>query len=370
MALALVALAFGVLLVVPMLSHVSTNLSASQVVDQNMREQYASDAGVEYGIWKLENDAGFRDQVKAAGDAGVTLPPLPSRVNSLDPVVRVINVVPDFHYVIWGQGTSCDPTVELVGSRNVINGDVHTNWDLTIDGSGNIITGTVTYVHTKETGSTTFYPPDDNPAMTGPQEMPVTYDMSDYSDPTQEGTPAYAADQKGEYTHTVGSLVLGDHGAVLKGLYYVTGDIDLGASGMSGNVTVVSSNGKIVVVGDGSTYTAYCDQLILYTDLDLVNKRCKDPVITIDAGGISFGGVIYAPNGRIKVSGSSCGSFVGDSVYIEGSDLTMSSPTLLGFPAGCTTAYDILSDAGEFSTMARVVCCDGEEFEVVSWWIQ
>ncbi|MCG2769866.1 MAG: hypothetical protein L6435_16040, partial [Anaerolineae bacterium] len=42
LALALVALAFGVLLVVPMLSHVSTNLSASQVVDQNMREQYAS----------------------------------------------------------------------------------------------------------------------------------------------------------------------------------------------------------------------------------------------------------------------------------------------------------------------------------------
>jgi len=59
--LALVALAFGVLLVTPMLSSVNTNLTASQAVDQNMKRLYASDAGVEYAIWKLSDDADFRD---------------------------------------------------------------------------------------------------------------------------------------------------------------------------------------------------------------------------------------------------------------------------------------------------------------------
>ena len=86
--LALLGLAFGVLLVAPLLSGVSTNLSASQEVDQNMKIQYSSDAGAEYGIWMLENVAGFMDLVDDSGRSGVTVT-LPSAVNALDPVVRV-----------------------------------------------------------------------------------------------------------------------------------------------------------------------------------------------------------------------------------------------------------------------------------------
>lgn len=371
--LALVALAFGVLLVTPMLSNVSTNLISSQAVEQNMREQYTSDAGAEYGLWKLENVAGFRDQVDAAGRTGVTIA-LPSQVNSLDPVVKVAKAGQALEYALWGNSTTCTSNIEWTGSGNVVNGDLHTNTGLRLIGQGNILNGAVEYVDNIHVHGSTIYipPPPHNPVLSNIEAMPIEWYMSDYDDPTAVGTPAHTAAQLGHYHYVNGDFDVNTSGTVLHGLYYVTGGIHINGNNITGNVTLVA-RGEIMVNGADIAFTPYCDQLTLFTDLELAaNQRCVQAVISlIGSGNSSLGGVAYAPNGQISVSGSGTmgGSFLGDSVDLAGSNLSINLPESLGgYPAGCT-AYDILSEAGECTTLSRVVCCN-DVFYVQSWWIQ
>ncbi|MEX1252796.1 MAG: hypothetical protein WEE64_00500 [Dehalococcoidia bacterium] len=54
--LALAALAVGALLVTPFLTHVSVNLLASRRADEAINDNYAADAGIEWGLWRLRND--------------------------------------------------------------------------------------------------------------------------------------------------------------------------------------------------------------------------------------------------------------------------------------------------------------------------
>lgn len=372
LAMALVALAFGVLLLTPMLSSVSTNLSASRAVEQNMREQYCSDAGAEYGIWKLENDSEFRDQVDAAGRSGVTVT-LPSRVNLLDPPVRVVQAAQELDYALWGNSEYCTTNIEWTGSGNVINGNMHTNTGLRIIGEGNTLNGAVEYVTDVQVHGSTIYipPPPHNPVQTYVGDMPMEWYMSDYDDPTEVGTPAYNADQRGEYHYIEGDLDVNTSGTILNGLYYVTGDIHLIGNNLGGNATFVA-RGLIKMNGCDNSFTAYCDQLTFFTDFEYApNLRCVKPVISIIGTGLSsLGGVAYAPNGQISVSGSGVmtGSFLGDSVDLAGTALTISLPPPIGYPAGCT-AYDVLCEAGATSTAVRALYCDGG-FEVASWSIQ
>ncbi|MBM4464596.1 MAG: hypothetical protein FJ014_03340 [Chloroflexi bacterium] len=57
LALTLVILGIGVLLLPVFLSHASTNLSATRAIEEGLKEQYAADAGVEYALYMLANNA-------------------------------------------------------------------------------------------------------------------------------------------------------------------------------------------------------------------------------------------------------------------------------------------------------------------------
>jgi len=54
--LALIALAIGAVLVTPFLTDVSVNLLASRRTDEAIADYYSTDAGVEWGLWRLKND--------------------------------------------------------------------------------------------------------------------------------------------------------------------------------------------------------------------------------------------------------------------------------------------------------------------------
>jgi hypothetical protein len=69
------ALGIGGLLVVPFLAYVSSSMLAGRQAQDDVREQYAANAGVEFGIWKLINDTAFRDQVDAAAGSPVDVDP-------------------------------------------------------------------------------------------------------------------------------------------------------------------------------------------------------------------------------------------------------------------------------------------------------
>ncbi len=69
------ALAIGGLLVAPFLAYVSSSMLAGRQAQDDAREQYAANAGVEFGIWELLNDGTFRAQVDAAAGTPVDVDP-------------------------------------------------------------------------------------------------------------------------------------------------------------------------------------------------------------------------------------------------------------------------------------------------------
>ncbi len=72
---ALWTLALGALIMAALFALVSTSLKASTSAQGNQFEQYSSDAGIEFGVWKLLNDSLFRSQVDAAGGTPVSISP-------------------------------------------------------------------------------------------------------------------------------------------------------------------------------------------------------------------------------------------------------------------------------------------------------
>ena len=65
--LVLIALALGSLLIIPTLNYVSTGLLETRLSKQQLFEQYAADAAVEYGLWQLKyNVDGLTDQLTPA----------------------------------------------------------------------------------------------------------------------------------------------------------------------------------------------------------------------------------------------------------------------------------------------------------------
>ena len=69
---ALITLAVGSLLLTPFLAFVSSRSLGTRGAAETFNEQYASDAGIEFGIWSLLNDSAFRSQVDI--NAGIPQP--------------------------------------------------------------------------------------------------------------------------------------------------------------------------------------------------------------------------------------------------------------------------------------------------------
>ncbi|MGB2956283.1 MAG: hypothetical protein WBB64_09995, partial [Anaerolineales bacterium] len=85
---ALITLAVGSMLLTPFLSFVSTRSLGTRAATETFNEQYAADAGIEFGIWSLLNDPAFRTQVDI--NAGTAQPlAFPSPINGYTPTISV-----------------------------------------------------------------------------------------------------------------------------------------------------------------------------------------------------------------------------------------------------------------------------------------
>jgi hypothetical protein len=80
------ALALGIMVVAPFLSHASASLISAQDYRQMLYEQYAADAGVEQAIWRLNED-GLASELADVGDT-LTYK-LTNTVNHISPEVTV-----------------------------------------------------------------------------------------------------------------------------------------------------------------------------------------------------------------------------------------------------------------------------------------
>lgn len=377
--IALIALMVGVLLIFPLLNHVGSSQLQVQRVETTLRKQYTSDAATEWGIWKLINDASLRDQVEFAGPNGITLT-LPSYVNSLAGTVRVVGLRRAFNYALWSNGQTCKTTFDWSGANNQIIGDSHSNQEIGITGSGTVIMGYVEYVTTVGLpGNVTLIPAAGNPIQTYVTELGPMFNFADYA---PGGSRAIAAQAAGKYHYYSGDMeVSGDTG--LDGLYFIEGDLKTGGNleSLSGTATIVAA-GTIRINGNSLILAPYVDQLALFSNKDYGTDRCQSSNAVIELQGNSLslqGGYVYAPYGKIKLSGSgvALGSFIGDSIDLSGSGLTVQLPPPEGVPSGCK-GYDVIAVAkapvgspnlGTTTTQSRVHKCGAGGLRVLSWQI-
>ena len=85
---ALITLAVGSLLLTPFLSFVSARSLGTRSAETTIAAQYATDAGIEYGIWSLLNDSSFRSQVD--NNLGISQPlSFPGAINGYSPTISV-----------------------------------------------------------------------------------------------------------------------------------------------------------------------------------------------------------------------------------------------------------------------------------------
>ena len=154
-------------------------------------------------------------------------------------------------YAIFAHSSTCDKTIDWSGSNFTVNGQFHSNRDIDIGGSQNLINGAATYRTSATTDSSkvTYNPAVANPQLVAPVlPYPVNFDINDYK---PGGSRAQLAVSQGRY-HNAGNAKI-DSGwltsngkisgnTLAPGLYYTTNNIEISISNLIGTgVTFVSS---------------------------------------------------------------------------------------------------------------------------------
>jgi len=115
---ALITLAVGSLLLTPFLSFVSTRSLGTRAAGETFSEQYAADAGVEFGIWSLLNDLAFRIQVDSSIGTAQPLS-FPSSINGYTPSLSVTGIL----IGNWYERQNHLPAINQGGSLAYTGGD-------------------------------------------------------------------------------------------------------------------------------------------------------------------------------------------------------------------------------------------------------
>jgi len=307
--MALMLLALGSLLVVPLLNHSFTNLGHHQTIECKTLNDYSADAGLEYATCKLYNDPGHYienplqdgfsingrtvnvtaeymgggifsiNSTASGGDCGKTT--IKSYVNMsigsfsfsvaakvfMDLSGAIIDSAPD----PGAAHIYCNGDIEIVGSSSLVNGDAFAVGAVTKGReaiTGDIVDGSV------------------------PLQFPSVYG-SLYETIAKEGG-TYEGDLTLESgTHYLGPLYITGMlevkpGAtvVLEGPLYVVGDIKVNQGHLDGQEHILSE-GTVDITGGGYGSEDIPVITSLYGDID-----CVGPVV--DA-------VAYAPYGEVRL---------------------------------------------------------------------
>ncbi len=255
-------------------------------------------------------------------------------------------------YAIFAGSRTCgDETLDWSGSDTTVDGDVHSNHQVKVGGSGNSVNGDATRVSSGGTAGGISWD------TTGTaRDWPVNYDILDFLPNSAGGNGSVQAATLAAgdaYAYVSGKLVLDDYanasGVVPDGVYVSGQEFDVGDSDLSGKVTLVaaptSSNrdkGTIAISGSNQTFTPYWNGLLAFSDGRKNDNaehsdNCDFPAVKMSGSNSYWEGIVYAPRGQIEFSGSSNssinGSLIGYSVKLNGSSLNI--------------AYEDFSSAGD-----------------------
>jgi hypothetical protein len=220
-------------------------------------------------------------------------------------------------YALWADNLGGGaPALDWSGGGTHVTGKVHSNRDILLSGSDNVITGVVEYVTSfSDEGDGNQYPP---PVQVSPGIMPVSYNIADYQ---PGGAAAVAAEQEGRYHYIDGDFEVSDGNVQLDGLYFVTGQVKLSGSELYGEVTIVAQR-EIEISGSQQNFTPYSGGLLLFSE----RSAQSGPAIKISGSDSALPGIIYAPFAQIEVSGSTnsfAGGLYGRTLRLNGSSLTI-----------------------------------------------
>lgn len=233
--------------------------------------------------------------------------------------------------------------LDLSGSTKTVNGGIFSNGDLKITGSNATVTGSIEYRGSLNTNEPDVAA-DAEKYFGSPKDYPLDLDIAEF----RPGGPRQAANP-GNYFNSAPSVGI-DNGWMVanghatgnnsnivitqSGIYYSpkAGNKAINLKGVTtapGVTVTFVSEGQIEVIGNASM-TGYApvssggySPLLFFSNAGSP-PACNVNAIQFSGSGITWTGLMFAPNGEVQMSTSSnvavLGSIIGHSVSISGSD--------------------------------------------------
>lgn len=238
---------------------------------------------------------------------------------------------PGLQPALFASGKSCDDDSFVIeGAGNAIEGDVHSNDEMTFGGSANSVAGLGTYVdEVEDPERITWTPAEPNPtegSVVAPP--PLEFAIGAYQpggDEANAAGPQYydaGTADIAEAWLTSHSPPLYAGGTIEPGLYYTSGDITLPPIAQvagGGGVTFVSEGGRVTFGAAGGQLEPFTDDLLMFS---AATRACDEAGIVLNGSDDQVTGVLYAPGSRVVVGGSSndlFGTVIARSILVTGS---------------------------------------------------
>lgn len=337
---ALIVLAVGTLLLIPLIAHVGSSFRTTKRVEESMADQYDSEAGVEYALWRLRTDAALRERLQAkygsedewyeelvdlpeGGSYAVTIAQV--AVMGSDASGGGVTDSRDLPWAIWANRMHDTDDQEVYfngGGSNghTVYGGVHSNGGIHFQTSKHTVYGPGEYVTAVSAHAADAFVPD-APIQVTPSDFPIRWEIADFR---PDGTLALQADAQGQYYYYEGDCHFAGADAELPtGLYYCAGDAHLTGNGMHGVITL-AAEGQIHLSSAGQSFTPY-----LTSGLTFFSNRAEGQNDIDVTGSGNAGGTLFAPNGQISVNGSGnvfTGSLYADTVSLVGGEALIHRP--------------------------------------------
>lgn len=363
--MALAIMVIGALLIGTMLSYLDTSLTLATKSEERSHIYYAADAGLEDALWNIQYNEAFT----LPGDGQPEEWQLPEPINGkiVDVTVSKEPGAGDWIYRITSTATGDDGSstvesyvylttttiehtsiepllafdyaifsgkedLEMTGSTQVKSdpvqneGNIYANGSITLKGSVKVYGDAIATDYIKTTGSATITgnrtqyldPPLDCPSDADIQAMADQYKAKAEAGGTHNGD--YTITGSGAYKlgpiHITGDLRISGSGVIqLQGTVYVDGNIDKSGSFEIAGPGTLLAEGRIDITGSGLLQPENLPVIIsLSTEMGSQGAiKCT--------GSTDISAVLYAPYGRVKLSGSAdiYGSVVGAEIIITGS---------------------------------------------------
>ena len=202
---------------------------------------------------------------------------------------------------LWANEIGMTDVLDWTGSQHVVHGAVHSNSDIRLAGAQNLIDGPVHYVTTfTNSGSQNAFT--FQPRQVGTQPLPTLLNLDDF----EPGGPVATA-LGPHYIDASAECATSHHGwqrnasqmPIASGVYWIPCDVHIsGGNGTVSNVTLVST-GAMQIDGVKGVFQPF------YEGLQFATTSQSAGALQLSGDATQVGGLVFAPNGTVKISGSS-----------------------------------------------------------------